>query len=229
MPLAAKEHELAIKRCTAIRDGPGACIRALMECSWVWPVVSKEALRVLEDTETEPGIFIYTNCPQKNQDILPSNNPRECDNHHHALILEFLLHWVFSARLTGDAESCPRGTTFLQSPLRTIHSIMYASTFGEPVSPSIATTTTVAAPAPPAESNTARPHSLSHNSTTTTTGSSMRNSVATPATYALETIIFAQTIPLRFGAVVTKEKGKTKKGHIKREPLHAHLVSDVQR
>jgi len=57
----------------------------------------------------------------------------------------------------------------------------------------------------------------------------MRNSVATPATYALETIIYAQTIPLGFGAVVTKEKGKAKKGHMKREPLRAHLVSHVQR
>ena len=57
----------------------------------------------------------------------------------------------------------------------------------------------------------------------------MRDSVATPATYALETIIFAQTIPLGFGAVVTKEKGKAKKGHMKREPLRAHLVSHVQR
>jgi len=51
----------------------------------------------------------------------------------------------------------------------------------------------------------------------------MRNSVATPATYALETIIYAQTIPLGFSAVV-KEKGKAKKGHVKREPLRPSRI-----
>ena len=36
----------------------------------------------------------------------PTNNSRECDNHHHG----FLFHWAFSARLPGDVESRPRGT-----------------------------------------------------------------------------------------------------------------------
>jgi hypothetical protein len=61
--LAAKERELAIKRCTAIRDGLGARIRALMECGWVWSEVGKDALRVLEELEPEPGknpVYLYT-------------------------------------------------------------------------------------------------------------------------------------------------------------------------
>jgi len=53
--LAAKERELAIKRCTALRDGLGARIKALIECGWVWSEVGKEALHVLEEMETEPG------------------------------------------------------------------------------------------------------------------------------------------------------------------------------
>ena len=56
----------------------------------------------------------------------------------------------------------------------TIHSVVNAPAFGDPISPSIATTTTVAAPAPPAESNTTHPRHLSGNSTTATTGSSIR-------------------------------------------------------
>ena len=62
--LAAKERELAIKRCNALRDDLGARIRALIECGWVWSEVGKEALRVLEAMETQPGknfLFIYTN------------------------------------------------------------------------------------------------------------------------------------------------------------------------
>jgi hypothetical protein len=61
--LAAKERELAIKRCIAIRDGLGAHIRAFMECGWVWSGVGKEALRVLE-TEfpgKSPVLFIHRN------------------------------------------------------------------------------------------------------------------------------------------------------------------------
>ena len=75
------------------------------------------------------------------------------------------------------------------------------------VSPSMATTTTVApAPTPATESNTIRPQPPSGNSTTTT-GSSICYSVATPATYTLETVTYAQAIPLHVGgsgAVVTK-------------------------
>jgi len=43
----------------------------------------------------------------------------------------------------------------------TMHSVVNAPAFGDPISPSIATITTVAAPAPPAESNTTHPGHLS--------------------------------------------------------------------
>jgi hypothetical protein len=57
----------------------------------------------------------------------------------------------------------------------TIHSrVINTPAFGEPISPSIAITTTVVVLAPPVESNTTRPRSLSGNSTTTSTGFSMR-------------------------------------------------------
>jgi hypothetical protein len=79
----------------------------------------------------------------------------------------------------------------------------------ELVFPSIATTKTVAeaqAPEPAAESDTTRPRPPSPNFTTTT-GSSICYSVATPATYTLETVTYAQATPLHVGgsgAVVTK-------------------------
>ena len=53
--LAAKERESAIKWCTSICAALGARIRALMNCGWVWSEVGKEALRVLEELEPEPG------------------------------------------------------------------------------------------------------------------------------------------------------------------------------
>ena len=104
----------------------------------------------------------------------PTNNSRECDNHHHG----FLFHWAFSARLPGDVESRPRGT-----PSRSRR-----HTFGH-------------------EYPRVRRTHLG-NSIATTTGSSIRYSVATLATYTLETITYVQAIPLGSGAVVTKAKPK---------------------
>ena len=89
-----------------------------------------------------------------------------------------------------------------------IHSVMNTPAFGKPISPSIATTTTIAASAPPAESNASHPRPLSGNSIATTTGSSIRYNVATLATYTLETVTYAQAIPLGSGAVVIKAKSK---------------------
>ena len=94
-----------------------------------------------------------------------------------------------------------------------IHSVMNTPAFGELVSPSIATTTTIAASAPPAESNTSHPRPLSGNSIATTTGSSIRYSIATLAAYTLETVTYVQAIPLSSGAVVTKPKPKKKRTH----------------
>ena len=51
--LAAKERKLVIKRCTTICDGLSACIGVLMEYCWVFSEMGKEALRVLEELETE--------------------------------------------------------------------------------------------------------------------------------------------------------------------------------
>ena len=112
-----------------------------------------------------------------------------------------------------------------------IHLIRNAPAFGEPISPSIATTTTVAPPAPGSRIQYDPPPS-SGNSTTTTAGLSIRYSVATSATYTVENVAYAQAIPLSSGAVVTTEKGKAKKegifflGRSKCEPVRAHLVCD---
>ena len=66
-----------------------------------------------------------------------------------------------------------------------------------------------------------RSRPCSGNSTTTTTGSPIRYNVTTPATYTVETVTYAQAIPLYVGgsgAVVTKktesstDKGKAKEG-----------------
>ena len=73
----------------------------------------------------------------------------------------------------------------------------------EPVSPSIATTTTVA-PEPTAESNT-YPRPPSGSSITTTP---LNLQFAIPTTYTLETVTYTQAIPLCVGgsgAVVSKE------------------------
>ena len=84
-------------------------------------------------------------------------------HHHHKLLTPILLHQPFSVRLPDDVESRSRGTT------ATIHSrVMNAPTFGEPISAFIAITTTLAVPAPPAESNTTHSRPLSDNSTTAT-------------------------------------------------------------
>ena len=48
----SQRTRVGLKRCTAIRDGLGARIRALMECGRVWSEVGKEALRVREELET---------------------------------------------------------------------------------------------------------------------------------------------------------------------------------
>ena len=70
----------------------------------------------------------------------------------------------------------------------------------------------------------------------------MRYGIATPVTYTLEIVTYAQAIPLRVGgsgAVVTKEtersmdNGKAKEddtfplGCLKQGPIRAHLVCDV--
>ena len=92
--LAAKERELAIKRCTGFRDGLGVRIRALTECGGMWSEVGKRVLRVLEELETDfPGMisppfyFIYTTVSHETEhrrsSIIhqsPPNKPRECDN-----------------------------------------------------------------------------------------------------------------------------------------------------
>jgi hypothetical protein len=80
--------------------------------------------------------------------------------------------------------------------------VVNASAFGEPISPSIATT--VAAPAP--QANTTHPRSLSGNCITTRP--SMRYKVATPAIYKLEIVTYRKAISLHVGdsgAVVAKE------------------------
>ncbi|PPQ76376.1 hypothetical protein CVT24_008810, partial [Panaeolus cyanescens] len=47
--LAAKEHELAVRRCTALKEGLGARMRAMAECGWAWSEIGKEATRTLEE------------------------------------------------------------------------------------------------------------------------------------------------------------------------------------
>jgi hypothetical protein len=142
----------------------------------------------------------------------PPNSTRECDT-------------TTTARPSSDFSSIAPSQSASQVTLNHdheeeeplsepvgIHSVMNEA---EPASPSIATTTTVAAPPPvpesepelepTVESNTARPRPPSGNSTTTTP---IRYSLATPATYTLETVTYAQAIPLHVGgsgAVVTKE------------------------
>ena len=93
-----------------------------------------------------------------------------------------------------------------------MHSLINAAALEEPLSPSIATMMTVAvlAPEPAAEYNTIRPRPPSGNSTPTTTGSSIRYSVAaatTPPTYALKTVTYLQATALHggSGAVVTRD------------------------
>ncbi|KAF8953680.1 hypothetical protein BDZ97DRAFT_1679053 [Flammula alnicola] len=54
--LAAKERELATKRCVAVRDGLGTRLRAMVECGWAWNELGKEALQSLEELGTDhPG------------------------------------------------------------------------------------------------------------------------------------------------------------------------------
>ena len=127
-----------------------------------------------------------------------------------------------------------------------IHSVMNPAALAEPTSPSIATTTLAAPPAsaPPEESHTTRPRPPSANSTITTTRSSIHGSVASPATYTLETVTYARAIPLHVGgsgALVSREAKRKKAkdkgescadeffGRSKWEPLCIHLVCHVQR
>ncbi|KAF9039332.1 hypothetical protein BJ165DRAFT_1352237 [Panaeolus papilionaceus] len=46
--LASKEHELAVRRCTALKDGLGARMKAMAECGWAWGEIGREAGRVLD-------------------------------------------------------------------------------------------------------------------------------------------------------------------------------------
>ncbi|KAF9523325.1 hypothetical protein CPB83DRAFT_775648 [Crepidotus variabilis] len=48
MHLAAKERELAVRRSTAVREGLGARVKAMIECGWSWGELGKESLRNLE-------------------------------------------------------------------------------------------------------------------------------------------------------------------------------------
>ena len=205
-----------------------------MECGWVLSEVDKEALRVLEELETKfPGksfLFLYKHrknlyeCFIKEQSCSsitrqsPPNNPRECDT-------------TTTTRPSSDFSSVGPSQSASQVTLnhdhegQPFHSVINAPAFGKPISPSIATTTTVAAPALPAESNTTCPRPLAGNSTTTTTGSSIHYSVAThqPPTHTHSKLSYAQALPLHVGsssAVVTKEmessmdKGKAKEDDI---------------
>jgi len=181
--------------------------------------VGKEASRVLEELETEPGknsFYLYitvayecfTKKKKKKKTFFhhPPNNPRECDT-------TATTHLSSDFSSIGSSQSSQVTLNHAhegQPPVQpaTLHSVMNAPAFGEPVSPSIATTAAVAAPVPPAESNTTRPRPLYGNSTTTTAGSCLRYSVATSATHTLETVTYEQVIPLHVGgsgAMVTKE------------------------
>ncbi|KAF9478744.1 hypothetical protein BDN70DRAFT_986054 [Pholiota conissans] len=51
--LAAKERELEAKRNSAIRDGLGTRIRAMIDCGWAWHELGKGALQSLD--ELKPG------------------------------------------------------------------------------------------------------------------------------------------------------------------------------
>ncbi|KAF4622294.1 hypothetical protein D9613_009204 [Agrocybe pediades] len=53
MHLAAKERELALKRCSVVRDGLGARMKALANCGWAWEELGKEALRTLEELNVD--------------------------------------------------------------------------------------------------------------------------------------------------------------------------------
>jgi hypothetical protein len=97
----------------------------------------------------------------------PPNNPRECDN-------------ITATRPSYDFSSIGQPPRCLESRSRGTHRHTLrhqCSCFGNPVSPSIATTMTVTAAPEPVESNITRPRPPSGNPTTTT-GSSIRYSAA---------------------------------------------------
>lgn len=48
MHLAAKERELSTRRSTAVREGLGTRMKAMIECGWAWGELGKESLRNLE-------------------------------------------------------------------------------------------------------------------------------------------------------------------------------------
>jgi hypothetical protein len=156
----------------------------------------------------------------------PPNNPRECDN-------------TTATRPSYDLSSVGPSQSASQVTLNhdheehiAIHSVINTPVLEEPVSAAIATTTTVAAAAsasePATESNTTRPRLPSGNrdSTTTTTRSSIRYSVATPAVYVLDTVTYAQAMPLHVGGsghLVTRNRNrKRNRTRVKAEktPLH---------
>ena len=221
MHLAAKERELVIKQCTAIRDGLGARIRALMECRWVWSEVGKEASAYWRSWR--PSI------------IRPSSpsSARECDNDR-APFFRFFLHCAFSVRLQGDVESRLRGTTAFRvrrytprhqcSPVRRTCFSLHSDNDNSRSTSTNTRTGRRVQPRPPSGNST------------TTTGSSIRYIVATLATYTFEIVTYAQAIQLHVsgsGAVVAneldRERNRTRTKAEKTPPTSAFLLPTLSK
>jgi hypothetical protein len=146
-------------------------------------------------------------------------------------LLRFLLHWAFSVRLAGHSESRSRGPTSSRARHDTLRHectrvrrthLSIRSESSRPAAPT----------PPPAEFNTHRPRPPSGNSTTTT-GSSIRYSLATPASYQLETVTYAQAIPLHVGGsgavIATETERATDKGKAKENTTNSSKNSSVAR
>lgn len=48
-------HELAARRCSAVKEGLSVRCRAMVECGWVWGEMGREPLRVLDAMSFDDG------------------------------------------------------------------------------------------------------------------------------------------------------------------------------
>ncbi|KDR72846.1 hypothetical protein GALMADRAFT_252135 [Galerina marginata CBS 339.88] len=191
--LAAKERELAIKRCAAVRDGLGARIKALVDCGWMWGELGKEALKSLEELNVE-NLEQQAHRPP----LVHEPHVNSLLNNNSAMPVAELDSTRPSSDLSsiGPSQSASQVNLYGEEPPPppSLGTIMNSGVFGEPTPkngdhPVNNNNASEAVQAQPSLSGTRPPSGVS-----TTTGSSIYYTPVTPATYKVETMTYAPAV-----------------------------------